>query len=72
MQETALDARPDGSQAVAQAPPEPARASRRDRTLAPLRPLCSARVRSGLRTAQVRNASVGRLTPVTPLLPPFR
>ena len=53
-------------------PPEPARASRRDRTLTPLRPLCSARVRSGLRTAQSRGASVGRLTPFTPLLPPFR
>jgi len=53
-------------------PPEPARASRRDRSLTPLRPLCSARVRSGLRTAQSRGASIGRLTPVTPLLPPFR
>jgi hypothetical protein len=52
--------------------PEPARASRRDRTLTPLRPLCPARVRSGLRTAQLRGASVGWLTPVTPLLPPFR
>jgi hypothetical protein len=53
-------------------PPEPAQASRRGRTLMPLRPLCSVRVRSGFRTAQLRHASVGRLAPVTTLLPPFR
>jgi hypothetical protein len=63
---------PFGADFRDQNPPEPTRASRRDRTLMPLRPLCFSRARSGLRTAQLRGASVGRLAPVTPLLPPFR
>jgi hypothetical protein len=63
---------PFGADCRDQNPPEPARSPRRDRTLMPLRPLCSTCVRSGLGTAQSRGASVGRLAPVTTLLPPFR